>query len=421
MRYKLTLLFFFISLLTPVALWGQEAILKGKITATDSGEPLPYAHLTLCGTTEGTITNKEGRFRLVISQWNKADTLCLTYMGYQPVRLPLASIDISQPLNLEMEPATTQLAAITVTAAKLPANTIVRRMLSRLGQNHRQRPFLLETYYRDYLRYYDTTKHLLEAAVAIFDPGFKKDPEDIRVKIYQSRHQFGNPLNYRNRYENNVIGLQQNVSFFGGNHLSVLLFNDPVRNHKRNDMSMVHSGLDLNSDFASQHSFTHEYITTFNNRKVYVIAFEALPVHEYYKMLEPAENPDSHSLSGLLFIDARDFGLLRIEANLNKPRGQFITNVQRLKADYRRFKGRYYLHYLSFRNTLPMDAGEGKRDYYHYRELFVNRLITDRIPQPRQTFTLFHRANLIYNQQYMKDPDFWNRYNLILTEAPELD
>ena len=58
----------------------DEITVSGKITAEDTGEPLPGVNITIKGTTLGTITNIEGEFSIVVPDGNAI--LVFTYVGY---------------------------------------------------------------------------------------------------------------------------------------------------------------------------------------------------------------------------------------------------------------------------------------------------------------------------------------------------
>lgn len=66
-------------------LFGQE-IYNGIVADSASFAPLPYVNVLLKGKNKGTITDQQGSFRIVATS---ADTLVLTYVGYQTLELSL--------------------------------------------------------------------------------------------------------------------------------------------------------------------------------------------------------------------------------------------------------------------------------------------------------------------------------------------
>lgn len=91
-----------------------QMTLSGKVIEKGSGEVLPFATITIAGTSTGVTTNLDGFFSLIdIAQ----DDLVLevSYVGYQSAQLAVAR-DQSGPLIIELTPANAQLNEVIVTA-----------------------------------------------------------------------------------------------------------------------------------------------------------------------------------------------------------------------------------------------------------------------------------------------------------------
>ncbi len=77
-RFKVLALF----LLLPAAwLFGQERTISGRVTDTQDGSPLFGVSIQVVGTTEGTITDLDGRYSLSA---RRGQTLRFSYTGYTP-------------------------------------------------------------------------------------------------------------------------------------------------------------------------------------------------------------------------------------------------------------------------------------------------------------------------------------------------
>ncbi|HEX9652395.1 MAG TPA: carboxypeptidase-like regulatory domain-containing protein, partial [bacterium] len=59
---------------------GQEREITGKVTARETGAPLPNANILIKGTTRGTASDADGNFRLTIP--TAGTTLVVSYIGY---------------------------------------------------------------------------------------------------------------------------------------------------------------------------------------------------------------------------------------------------------------------------------------------------------------------------------------------------
>src|SRR5210317_1163645 len=82
MKLKPTLLF---SLFGIISVFSQTKV-SGHVF-DENGEPVAYANVLFKGTTEGTITNEEGRFYLESA--NTQQILVLSFLGYETLEIPL--------------------------------------------------------------------------------------------------------------------------------------------------------------------------------------------------------------------------------------------------------------------------------------------------------------------------------------------
>ncbi|MDG1261690.1 MAG: carboxypeptidase-like regulatory domain-containing protein, partial [Flavobacteriales bacterium] len=73
-------------ILIPNVVFGQ---LTGNVSDENTGEPLAFATVSFESLSRGTITNEDGFFKLSCSQ-TLPDTLRVSFIGYQPLRLPIA-------------------------------------------------------------------------------------------------------------------------------------------------------------------------------------------------------------------------------------------------------------------------------------------------------------------------------------------
>ncbi|WP_158797212.1 TonB-dependent receptor [Pedobacter sp. L105] len=79
-RGKHWLMFLWIVLFSTIS-YAQDLKIKGKVTSTDDGTPLPGVSVYVKETKQGTSTNTEGNFALSIA---KGSTLVFTFIGYDP-------------------------------------------------------------------------------------------------------------------------------------------------------------------------------------------------------------------------------------------------------------------------------------------------------------------------------------------------
>ncbi|HEY0977511.1 MAG TPA: carboxypeptidase-like regulatory domain-containing protein [Flavobacteriales bacterium] len=123
---------------TVLAAHAQQGI-EGRLLDAGNRAPLPYASIVVKGAPAGTVTNAEGRFRIVAQEH---DTLLFSYLGFRPKALTGA--DVLHGPDILLEPATTQLAELDVVGR----STAEHRLLIRAAKIlERTRPYTSKVYY----------------------------------------------------------------------------------------------------------------------------------------------------------------------------------------------------------------------------------------------------------------------------------
>lgn len=107
---KLNFLLFFLLMCGYAS--GQE--LKGVIKDAVTGDPLPYANVEVAGKNIGRVASSEGKFKLNLAGTGRPDTVRFSYLGYEPVSLPVSTLDLSVEHTIALEPAIYSLEAVTV-------------------------------------------------------------------------------------------------------------------------------------------------------------------------------------------------------------------------------------------------------------------------------------------------------------------
>ncbi len=133
-----------VAFITATSLFGQRAI-NGRVLSAADGEPLPFATLSFKGTSQGTITNKEGMFTLLIPEEYAEGVLLVSYLGYEAKEVPLGT-DV-RTLTIQLDEAILQLDDIIVTP--LAPTEYIKRAVRKIPQNYASKPFGTLGYYRE--------------------------------------------------------------------------------------------------------------------------------------------------------------------------------------------------------------------------------------------------------------------------------
>lgn len=117
-------------------LYGQEFTVKGKITDSNSGDPLPFVNIIYKGTTIGATTDFEGNY--VIKTKTPGDSLVASYIGYRTKTKAVAQT-ASQVINFQMEEDATKLQEIVITSGENPAFEILRQVMKNKPVNDKRK------------------------------------------------------------------------------------------------------------------------------------------------------------------------------------------------------------------------------------------------------------------------------------------
>ncbi len=298
----------------------------------------------------------------------KDSILCVSYIGYKTIKKPLLSFSAHKKFySFELIPNITSIDEVKVFAKRkrIRPKQIVEKAIKLIAKNYSNKPFLLQGYYRDYLKHYDDYKNLLEVALRIEDFGFDShDFENSKVEILQTR--FNNEYSYdktKNEcYDNDIMKSIPGyiIAPLGGNELSILRAHNPIRNYKRFSFSFADK---FSEDFVTNHDFFLDSVTLLNSEYIYCIDFT-------YKneTVTPSIYSDSQSgnrfyvqreakikdIKGKIYISANNYSIKKIiytnYFNDDANKGKIYEFV----VEYKDFKNKMYLNYLSFSNYFEM-------------------------------------------------------------------
>lgn len=88
----------------------QDREIQGQVTAAESGEPLPGVNVLVKGSTTGTTTDAQGRYRITISA---GTSLVFSFVGYRPKEVTLG---VQNQINVVMAADLKTLGEVVVTA-----------------------------------------------------------------------------------------------------------------------------------------------------------------------------------------------------------------------------------------------------------------------------------------------------------------
>ncbi len=126
----------------------------GRVTGTikdDKGNPLPYASVTVKGTTRGTTSNSAGVYTLNLD--NGSYTLVCQYVGYSKVEKPVTISGKSATVDFILQVQEYTLGEVIVKKGEDPAYEIIRQAIKKRDYYNRQvDSFTVDVYIKGLLR-----------------------------------------------------------------------------------------------------------------------------------------------------------------------------------------------------------------------------------------------------------------------------
>jgi TonB family protein len=86
-------------------------VVRGQVTSSDDGSPLPGVNIVVKGTTEGTITDANGNYSIAVPD-QKKDQLVFSFIGLKSTEVPINDQSL---INVPMNVDATQLSEVVVT------------------------------------------------------------------------------------------------------------------------------------------------------------------------------------------------------------------------------------------------------------------------------------------------------------------
>ena len=124
------------------AAWGQATVVTGRVFDAETGEPLPFVHVTFtgAGTGSGTTTGMDGTYRIA-TQLNRPGLLSASFLGYATQQVEVRR-GITNKIDIALEPRNVLLAAAVVRPdkdAENPAKPLMERVIEAKDRNNPDR------------------------------------------------------------------------------------------------------------------------------------------------------------------------------------------------------------------------------------------------------------------------------------------
>jgi len=322
------LLFFF--LISTSLSYGQQ-LMEGTIVDESTGKPVPFASISVEGTTQGTSANKFGQFSLSVKQ---PFTLRVTCIGYETK--VISSMQFFS--RIALTPAATQLEDVIVTNKPIHPDRIVEKAFTHLPKNYAVRSFLQKFFYRHYCKDDNEYGRLIEAYVDVWKTqGYRSfrtsagDNEAIRVtqlrrSLDKTRMAQGHePIAIKSILETDLMGYQTTLPANG---------------------SLFFANVSSLKPELGRYSFGLEGINTLDGQEVYEISY----------LLKDTVRTGLGSyrvrsqIKGTLYITTKNYALVKREELKS-----YGADSVRTATFYRLYGDRYYPYHfvIDGKNNVP--------------------------------------------------------------------
>lgn len=159
----------------------QSIQVSGQVTDATTGEPLPYATVSVSGKAIGTITNADGSFHLYMANADLSDSLIVSTLGYARIRMPLTQSLTDYVFKLNPQPF------ILDEVVVVSVDEIFKKIRAKVKDNYPVDRFQVESFYREIKKQEQTYRSLLEAALVLEDEGYDKQRTPLTAYVREIR------------------------------------------------------------------------------------------------------------------------------------------------------------------------------------------------------------------------------------------
>jgi CubicO group peptidase (beta-lactamase class C family) len=305
-----------------LAFHANAQVISGKITDRATQQPIPFVHVSIPETGEGTVGDERGQYSLKLLPSAAGRHAIISSVGYQPVQVAVPSL--SGVIDVAMQPDTVLLQAVEITP--LDPRQLIQQALARLSQNH-SGTCTLTCFYRLAARKGDQYIHISEAAFDLH----QSSGEEAQLTVVKARE------------------VDDDRAFNGVG----MTIGTKVSAVKTLDLATNPSTLFFSKSGLRKHDFTYEGVTHVGTEEVHEVSFDQKPLIKdglyrgriFFSTSSLALVQVEYELSsrGLPYVQA---GNAAERAALKLLNIQLDVHRQRTVIRYRPFGQRWYLDHI---------------------------------------------------------------------------
>ncbi len=375
--------------------------ITGQVLEKGTNEPLEFANIFMLNRNMGTISNNNGKFMLNFKTCRETDTLCISSLGYKPVKIPMNSID-STFITIKLIPEILSIKEVRI--SPIEPLDLIRKALDNIKTNYDEKPCLLTAFFRESTKKDNIYISLSEALLKIYKEPYLSFRND-QIKIEKGR-------------KGSNIASQEYINYIvqGG-----------LYNNFRLDL--VKYGINfLDKDYFDYYSYKLDKISRYRGLPVYIIRFDQKDIFDY------------PCYTGKIYIDKESLAIVNVEFELSPKSLDFARDLYIIrtphsvkvkplsaeyKVNYRKTGDRWNLDYVMSEVRIYVKSDYKRKRRNKMSSIFTSKseyVITDKDTanvNERFKFKEVSKPDDILVKQIVEtDEDFWGEDNIILPEEP---
>lgn len=374
---------------------GQNQQELTGLVLDEENKAIPFANILLPSQSIGTITNNDGDFVLKAGAEIKLDTLVISCIGFETLKLDLTELDLKEKLTLQLKQSTTELEEVVVSPRK-PTELILEAW-TKIPQNYKNDPMMMKGFYRETIQLDQKLISLSEAVISIYKTPYQDRQQIDQMKLLKGRKS-------KDVAESNIL---DNMSISGGLNVDFVKYG-------------LHSLIPGNFQY---YDFKIENLLIDGDNAIYVISFD---------QKDEVKLP---LLKGKVYLDAESLAFTAVNYGYS-PKGLQYANI----PDKRRKKAARKLGYSVKTVSANTQVNFIKKDNYWYLQSGISTFRGKIVHKRKQEESISYRANLVITEHSNEnvvsipkeeqlvtfgidlgkqigadyDQDFWKEYNYTL-------
>jgi hypothetical protein len=304
-KYFLIILLLFLKIT-----YSQIFIITGKVTDSETGEPLPYVNIKVLNTTLGTAANINGEYEIKIKSGDY--NLIASYIGYYSEKTEV-SLDRDLNVNFQLRQTDVLLPEVVILPGENPALEIIRKAIEKKHQrNEKLNSYEFEAFTKGLIR----TTDEISAKGRTVSAGVDTDDDSVDLKITgilenKSIGHFKKP----DQFKEIILARKQSANF--PPTINIVTVGRLIQNFYEDDVNFFGGDLPgpISDDALDYYYFFLDQIVYKDERKV-------------FKIFMTPDNQDDPGFEGNVFINDSTYDLIQVELKLNRaanPGGIFDT------------------------------------------------------------------------------------------------